>query len=84
MIARLLPIRDEKWSLTMDRTHWKLGRLNSNLLLLGMADQGIAFPLRWTLRPKAGNCNTAPPHRTDGALSRAVSGREGCRAACRP
>mgnify|MGYP000007624975 CR=1 FL=1 len=59
LVTRLLPIRDEKWYLTIDRTNWKVGRLNINILLLGIAYKGIAFPLLWTLLRKAGNSNTA-------------------------
>ena len=72
LVIRLLPIREETGSLTMDRTHWKFGRLHINILLLGVAYKGMAFPLFWTLLRKAGNSNTAQPHRTDGALSRAA------------
>lgn len=59
LVIRLLPIREEQWYLTMDRTNWKFGRLHINILLLGVAYQGIAFPLFWTLLDKAGNANTA-------------------------
>lgn len=44
-IARLLPIRDEPWVLTMDRTNWKFGKKNINILLLGIAYKGAALPL---------------------------------------
>ena len=43
----------------MDRTNWKFGRLDINILLLGIAYKGIAFPLLWKLLRKAGNSNTA-------------------------
>ena len=61
MIARLvtglLPICEGQWYLTMDRTNWKFGRVDINILFLGIAYKGIAFPLLWTLLPKAGNSN---------------------------
>jgi hypothetical protein len=34
---------DEKWVLTMDRTNWKLGKSNVNLLVLGVAYKGMAI-----------------------------------------
>ncbi len=44
--------------LTLDRTNWKLGKSNLNILVLGVAYQGIAIPLLWTLLDKRGNSNT--------------------------
>jgi hypothetical protein len=43
----------------MDRTNWKLGQININLLILGIAYKGIAFPVLWLFLPKQGNSNTA-------------------------
>jgi hypothetical protein len=39
--------------------NWKFGRVNINILVLGIAHNGIAFPILWSLLPKAGNSNTA-------------------------
>lgn len=44
--------------LTLDRTNWKLGKSNLNILVLGVAYKGIAIPLLWTLLDKRGNSNT--------------------------
>ena len=57
VIANLIPISGP-WYLTIDRTNWKFGRVNINILVLGIAYEGIAFPLLWSLLPKAGNSNT--------------------------
>ena len=46
------------WVLVMDRTNWKLGKETINVLMLGIAHQGIAFPLLWLLLSKTGNSNT--------------------------
>jgi hypothetical protein len=54
----LLPIHDN-FVLTMDRTNWKFGSVNINILMLGIAYKGIAFPVMWKLLPKRGNSNTA-------------------------
>jgi len=58
LIVRMLPIRDVLWILTLDRTNWKLGRANINLLFLGIAHMGIAFPIMWITFSKPGNSNT--------------------------
>lgn len=57
-VASLLP-KEIPWILTLDRTNWKLGRTEINLLVLGVAYHGLAIPLFWTALPKAGNSNTA-------------------------
>ena len=58
LVVKMLPIADSPWILTMDRTNWKLGKKNINVLILGIAYRGIAFPLLWVLLPKRGNSNT--------------------------
>lgn len=58
LVVKMLPIGDSPWILTMDRTNWKLGKKNINVLILGIAYRGIAFPLIWVLLPKRGNSNT--------------------------
>jgi hypothetical protein len=44
---------------TLDRTHWQVGRVDVNVLLFGVTHQGVAFPIIWTLLGKAGNSNLA-------------------------
>lgn len=58
LIVQMLPRRDSQWILTLDRTNWKLGKLNINILLLGRAHTGIAFPIIWITLSKQGNSNT--------------------------
>ncbi len=41
----------------MDRTDWKFGEFNINILMLGITYKGIAFPLIFSLLPKRGNSN---------------------------
>ncbi len=57
LIVRFLPISDEKWDLSMDRTNWKLGKLNINPLVLGIVHLGVAFPIIWTTFSKRGCSN---------------------------
>lgn len=58
IISKMMPIMNTSWALTMDRTNWKLGRSNINILVLAIAYKGIAFPIFWVLLPKRGNSNT--------------------------
>ncbi|WP_156906825.1 hypothetical protein [Desulforegula conservatrix] len=46
-LSRLLPTTELKWVLAMDRTNWKIGKININILVIGVAHMGIAFPLIW-------------------------------------
>lgn len=61
LIARfvvcLLPL-EGRWVLCLDRTNWKFGTLDINILVLAVAYKGIAVPLFWSLLPKRGNSNT--------------------------
>ena len=59
LLVRLLPVGQGPWYLTLDRTNWKFGQTEINLLVLGIAHQGIALPLFWTVLPTAGNSSTA-------------------------
>ena len=56
MIFSLLPVKTEL-VLSMDRTNWKFGDFNINILMLGITYKGIAFPLIFKLLPKRGNSN---------------------------
>ncbi len=57
LMLLLLPTR-EAFVVVMDRTNWRFGKLDINILMLAIAHNGIAFPVVWTLMPKAGNSNT--------------------------
>ena len=52
-------LNEGRWRLTMDRTNWKLGRLDVNILMLGIVHQGVAIPLLWSMLDKRGNSNTS-------------------------
>jgi hypothetical protein len=45
--------------LVMDRTHWKFGRVDLNLLVIAIAHHGIALPIAWVNLEKAGNSNAS-------------------------
>ncbi len=59
MIPALLPISNENWTLSIDRTNWKLGKANINILCVGICYKGICFPVVWVPLNKRGNSNTA-------------------------
>jgi hypothetical protein len=56
-IFRLLPHKPP-FRLAMDRTNWKFGQKNINVLVIAVIYQGVAFPLLFKLLPKFGNSNT--------------------------
>ncbi len=46
------------WVITIDRTDWYLGETPLNVLVLGIAHRGVAFPLLWRVLPKKGCSDT--------------------------
>jgi hypothetical protein len=44
--------------LSMDRTNWRWGKKDINILMLSVVYKGIAIPLFWTLLTKRGNSDT--------------------------
>lgn len=44
--------------LVMDRTNWKFGQSNINILMLGVSYKNVAFPLMFRMLDKRGNSNT--------------------------
>ena len=58
LIFCLLPEKPP-YRLCLDRTNWKYGAANINILMLSIAYQGMAIPILWTMLPdKRGNSNT--------------------------
>jgi hypothetical protein len=48
-----------KYYLVMDRTNWKFGKSNINILMLGIIYRNNSFPLYWELLDKGGSSSTA-------------------------
>ena len=46
------------YTLALDRTNWKIGALDVNILLLSLVWRDIGFPLVWCVLPHAGNSDT--------------------------
>jgi hypothetical protein len=57
LIFSLLPEKPP-YRLCLDRTNWKYGKANINILMISIAYQGMAIPILWTMLPKRGNSNT--------------------------
>lgn len=57
LIFSLLPEKDNL-ILIIDRTNWKLGGKDINILMLGISYKNIAFPLIFKMLDKKGNSNT--------------------------
>jgi hypothetical protein len=57
LIFNLLPHKPP-YRLAMDRTNWKFGNANINILTLAIVYEGVAFPVLFKLLPKFGNSHT--------------------------
>lgn len=57
LIFSLLPEKTDL-SLVLDRTNWKFGSKNINILMLGVSYKNVALPLMFLMLDKRGNSNT--------------------------
>ena len=48
----------QPWILSLDRTQWSFGSTCFNLFVLGIVNNGIAFPITWIMLDKKGNSNS--------------------------
>ena len=46
------------YRLALDRTNWKVGTVDINILMLSIVYRGIGFPVVWLALPKTGNSDT--------------------------
>ena len=58
MVVALLGIADERWTLTIDRTNWQLGKTTINILMIAIIWHGVGIVLIGTFLPKKGNSST--------------------------
>jgi len=58
MVISLFDLKNKKLTLALDRTNWKFGRIDINILMLTVAHKGMALPLMWSCLKKRGNSNT--------------------------
>jgi len=57
LIFKMLP-HEPPYRLAMDRTNWKFGQTNINVLTLAIIYQGVAFPILISMLDKRGNSHT--------------------------
>ena len=57
LIFNLLP-KKENLTLIMDRTNWKFGEVNINILMIGISYKNVAIPLIFKMLDKQGNSHT--------------------------
>jgi len=57
LIFKMLPHKPP-YRLAMDRTNWKFGETNINVLTLAIVYQGVAFPILISMLDKRGNSHT--------------------------
>ena len=58
IIFSLLPSKPP-YRLSLDRTNWKFGKADINILTICACYHGVAIPLLWAMLPKRGNSNQA-------------------------
>jgi hypothetical protein len=46
------------YTLALDRTNWKVGAVDLNILMLSIVYRGVGIPVVWTVLSKAGNSDT--------------------------
>jgi hypothetical protein len=56
MIFSLLP-GQAPYELCLDRTNWKFGKIDINILTISICYDGVSIPLLWTMLAKRGNSN---------------------------
>jgi hypothetical protein len=56
-VVRLLGV-PAPWVITLDRTDWYLGETPLNVMVIGIAYRGVAFPVLWTILEKKGCSDT--------------------------
>ncbi len=57
LLFALLP-DNQNIVLCIDRSNWKLGKSNINIIMLSVAYKGLSIPILWILLDKQGNSNT--------------------------
>ena len=56
-VVRLLGV-SAPWVITLDRTDWYVGETPLNVMVIGIAYRGVAFPVLWTILEKKGCSDT--------------------------
>jgi hypothetical protein len=75
LLIRLVP-QEPPYVLVLDRTEWHFGQTPVNVLMIGIAHRGIAFPVAWTALPKTGGSGSEEQIEVLGAALRALDAEE--------
>jgi len=59
LVVAALALAAKPWHLAIDRTNWRFGKTDLNLLVLSVAHGDVCVPLFWRVLDKAGHSNTA-------------------------
>jgi hypothetical protein len=59
VIVRIVGLGTGPWLLALDRTCWKFGQHDINVLMLAIIRNGIAIPVMWDVLDRAGTSTTA-------------------------
>jgi len=57
IVFSMLPL-EAPYRLSLDRTNWKFGKTNINILMISVCYKGVGIPLIWMMLDKRGNSNT--------------------------
>jgi hypothetical protein len=57
LIFSLLPDKPP-YQVSFDRTNWKFGKTDINIIMLSVSYHGVSIPLLWKMLPKRGNSKT--------------------------
>ncbi len=57
LLADLFLPKDIKWQLAMDRTNWRWGKADINILMLSVVCGRVSIPLMWSFLATRGNSN---------------------------
>ncbi|MCP4263993.1 MAG: IS4 family transposase [Candidatus Brocadiaceae bacterium] len=57
LLVSMMGLSGKPWTLALDRTNWKFGRVHINILVLGVIYENLCIPLLWVPLGKAGNSN---------------------------
>lgn len=58
MVITLFGLKNTKLTMALDRTSWRFGKIDINILMLTATYKGVSLPLVWSLLKKRGNSNT--------------------------
>ena len=57
-VIQVSGLEQEAVYLSLDRTNWRWGKSDINILMLSVVYKGLALPVLWSLLPKRGNSHT--------------------------